>query len=226
MAVPASKASFLKNTTGGSFVAAKQGGTILGNTTTSVDRISKALPLKDNATVFKDGTLPKAKNNGLVGNRKALTSGTFAYKAAGKYVIATISTTLSGVANNSLLITARGDGTRSIAQFEHDFGAKLLTMWRTNRFSWLGVKRTGAKLGSRLNWTNAISGGGDASAKPATLSTQNMLDPATGSTAYHSDSAANPTRAIPGELVMKVDFVTLNISSGGDFFNYKAITGV
>ena len=42
----------------------------------------------------------------------------------------------------------------------------------------------------------------------------------------HSDSAANPTRAIPGELVMKVDFVTLSVASGGDFFNYKAITGV
>lgn len=225
MAVPTSKANYLKNTVGGAFSGAREGGTVLGNTTaTSV--ITKTLPLKDNATVFKDGTLPKAKNNGLVANQKALSSGTFAYDAVGNYVIATISSTLSGVANNSLLITSRGDGTRSIAQFEHDFGAKLLTMWRTNRFSWLGVKADGTKLGSRRNWTNAISGGGDASAAPPTLSAQNMLNPETGSTAYHSDSAANPTRAIPGELVMKVDFVTTSVASGGDFFDYKAITGV
>jgi hypothetical protein len=25
---------------------------------------------------------------------------------------------------------------------------------------------------------------------------------------------------------MKVDFVTLSVASGGDFFNYKAITGM
>ena len=41
-----------------------------------------------------------------------------------------------------------------------------------------------------------------------------------------ADSAAEPTRAVPGELVMKVDFVTLGVSSGGDFFDYKAITGM
>ena len=40
------------------------------------------------------------------------------------------------------------------------------------------------------------------------------------------DSAATPTRAIPGELVMKVDFVNLSVSTGGDFFDYKPITGM
>ena len=40
------------------------------------------------------------------------------------------------------------------------------------------------------------------------------------------DSAAQPTRALPGELVLKVDFVTLTVASGGDFFDYKPITGM
>jgi hypothetical protein len=52
-----------------------------------------------------------------------------------------------------------------------------------------------------------------------------MWDPVAGSASRRTDSAANPTRAIPGELVMKADFVTLT-TSGGDFFDYKAITGM
>ena len=53
-----------------------------------------------------------------------------------------------------------------------------------------------------------------------------MINPVGGANAYFSDSAANPTRAIPGELVMKVDFVTLTVANGGDFFDYKPITGM
>jgi len=53
-----------------------------------------------------------------------------------------------------------------------------------------------------------------------------MWNPVAGATASRSDSAANPTRAVPGELVMKVDFVTLTVASGGDFFDYKPITGM
>lgn len=221
MPVPTSKANYLKNTTGGAFVATTEGGTILGNTTTGTV-VTKALALKDNASEYTDGTLPKVKNNGLSGNQKAYTSGTFAYAASGNYVIAASSETLSGVANSSILITGRGDVTRSIAQFEHDFGATTTSLVRKNRFARAGYLNNGNKLQSRRLFLNAA---GTAAAAPTSLN-GNMLDPATGSTAYHSDSAANPTRAIPGELVMKVDFVTTNIASGGDFFNYKAITGM
>lgn len=226
MAVPSSN-SHLKNTTGGSFVAQGQGATILGNTTTGTT-VTKALALKDNASNFNDGTLPKVLNDGLSGNQKALSGGTFAYASAGNYVIAASSSTLSGVSNDSILITGRGDGTRSIAQFEHDFGAGTASLIRKNRFAKSGYLNSGAKLKSRRLFLNAA---GTAGAAPTALNSINsgyMLDPVAGSTSYsyHSDSAANPTRAIPGELVMKTDFVTLDVASGGDFFNYKAITGV
>jgi hypothetical protein len=39
------------------------------------------------------------------------------------------------------------------------------------------------------------------------------------------DDAARPTRAVPGELVMKIDFVNEGLS-GGNFFDYKPITGM
>ena len=226
MPVPTSKANYLKNTTGGAYTRTTEGGTILGNTTTSTDRITKALALKDNATEYTDGTLPKVKNNGLSHNRKAYTSGTFAYSEAGKYVIASSSATLSGVANTNILITSRGDNTRSIAQFEHDYGATTTSFIRSNRFARSGYLNNGNKLQSRRLFLNSA---GTAASKPTALNTFSngyMWDPVSDTKARHIDSAANPTRAVPGELVMKVDFVTLSVASGGDFFNYKAITGM
>ena len=66
----------------------------------------------------------------------------------------------------------------------------------------------------------------DTATAPAALN-ENMFDISDGdATDVAADSAAEPTRAVPGELVMKVDFVTLSVSSGGDFFDYKAITGM
>ena len=53
MAVPSSN-SHLRTTANGTFLAQTQGGTILGNTTTNTDQITKALALKDNATIFND----------------------------------------------------------------------------------------------------------------------------------------------------------------------------
>jgi len=226
MAVPSSN-SHLVNTVGGSYGGQTQGGTVLGNTSTVSGIITKAFPLIDTAVGEPLSTGPKALANGLVANQKIVSGGTFAYEAAGKYVIRTISDSLSGVASTAVLIPGSDTQRRPIAQFEHDFGAKLLTMWRGNRFSWLGIKADGTKLGTRYNWTTAItSGGGNIAASSIpTLSAQNMLNPVGGGSGYHTDSAANPTRAIPGELVIKTDFVTLNVSSGGDFFDYKPITG-
>jgi hypothetical protein len=225
MAVPSSN-SHLVNTVGGSYGGQTQGGTILGNSSTTSGVITKAFPLIDTATGEQAGTGPKALTTGLNGNQKVLSGGTFAYEAAGNYVIRTVSSAISGVSSTAVLIPGSDTNRRAIAQFEHDYGAKLLTMWRSNRFSWLGVKPDGTSLLSRRNWTSAITSGGNASAAPPTLSTQNMNSPQTGSTAVRSDVAANPTRAIPGKLVFKVDFVDLNYATGGDFFNYKPITGM
>lgn len=223
MAVPTSLSAYLRNTVGGAFVSQNQGGSILGNTTTSTDRITKSLPLKDNATEFINA-LPKEKANGLVSNQKALSGGTFAYAVAGKYTINTISDSISGVASDKILITSHATrATRPIARFMHDFGAGVASLIRANRFARAGFFNNGNKVSSRYLWLNAA---GTAVAKPSTLTATNMWDPVAGSTSANSDSAANPTRAVPGELVMKVDFVTLTVASGGDFFDYKAITGM
>ena len=223
MAVPGASSNYLRNTTGGSFSSTRQGGTILGNTTVG-SVISKALSLIDNAIEYPTSPLPVALDNGLVGAGKALSSGTFAYFEAGKYVIKTISDTISGVATNAVLSPAADNGDRrSINRFRHDFGVRLLTKWRANEFSWTGVLDDGTKIKSRLNWLNAA---GDAAEAPATLTDSDMWDPVAGATSPNSDSAANPTRAIPGELVMKADFVDLSVATGGDFFDYKPITGM
>ncbi len=225
MAVPSNNAAYLVNTTGGTYIDQTQGGTLLGNTFTNTDQITKALALKDNATEFKDGTKPKVLDNGLSANQKALTAGTFAYEEEGKYVIAASSDTLSGVSKTNILITGQGNDLNAIHQFLHSFGAKTVTALRAGRFSWTSTKRTGAAIGARINWLNIASGGMDSASAPDALN-EDMFDPVAGSTGRKTDSAANPTRAIPGELVMKVDFVTLTVASGGDFFDYKAITGM
>ena len=224
MPVPANDAAYLKNTTGGAFTAITEGGTVLGNTSTGTV-ITKALALKDNAAAWADGTLPRVLNDGLSGNQKAYSAGTFAYAAAGKYVIASSSATLSGVANTNILITGQGSQLDAIHQFRHDYGAKTMTLMRRNRFARCGwLNNADTKLSKRYLWLNAA---GTATATPDTLTTTNMWDIADGNASDRAaDSAANPTRAIPGELVMKVDFVTLTVASGGDFFDYKAITGM
>ena len=55
---------------------------------------------------------------------------------------------------------------------------------------------------------------------------EDFWDPAAGSTSANSDSAANPTRAVPGELILLNDFVDADISTSGNFFDYKSITGM
>ena len=213
----------LKNTAGGTFTAQTQGGTILGNTTTGTV-VTKALALKDNAVDFID-SLPKALDNGLAGAQKALSGGTFAYSVAGEYVIRTISATLSGVASTTMLIPSRAiASTPPIAKFRHDFGADTTSLIRANRFSRVGFLNNGNKLSSRRLWLNAA---GTAAAAPSTLTGGFMFDLADGNATNEAvDSAAEPTRAVPGELVLKVDFVTLTVASGGDFFDYKPITGM
>ena len=203
-----------------------QGGTILNNNSTSTDRITKAFEiLTAVADAADSNTLPSITASGVYNVHKPLTAGTFAYSAEGKYVIARSSDTLSGVANTKLLFMGAGQR-QAIHRFKHDFGAKLLTAWRQNQFSWLGTLDSGATITNmRTQWLNSA---GTAAASPDTLSTTNMRDPVADSTSANSDSAANPTRAVPGEFVMKVDFVTISIddANSGDFFDYKPITGM
>ena len=222
MAVPSGN-NDKRNTSGGAFTATTEGGTILGNMTTGTV-ITKALALKDNAVEWAQGTLPRILADGLSANQKILSGGTFAYSVAGQYIIRTISTTISGVSSNAMLIPDNAGPHYPIAQFQHDFGADVTSLMRANRFSRVGFFNNGNKISSRKLWLNAA---GTAVATPSTLTSTNMWDLADGNASDRAaDSAANPTRAIPGELVMKVDFVDLSIATGGDFFDYKAITGM
>lgn len=228
MAVPSG--NYLVNTTGGAFSDTTEGGTILGNTSTNT-AITKALALKDNAAEWARGTLPANSANGLVANDKPLSGGTFAYSAAGKYVIASSSDTLSGVSKTNILITGRGTDMAAIHQFQGKFGAKTVTAFRLNRFSWTHTKShspAGGTPSARYNWLDVATAGMSTPSAPAAFTGNDakMWDPVNDSFTNTSDSAANPTRAIPGELVMKVDFVTLAPATGGDFFDYSAITGM
>ena len=232
MAVPSNN-NHLKNTTGGAFTEQTEGGTLLGNDTTgsvitksfplltAVDDVSKVYGVVE--TAYPAGAYPA--NSGMYGTQKCLAGGTFAFQEAGKYVIRTISTELSGVASNAVLIPGSNSSNagNSIHQFIHDFGVRLLAKWRANEFSWTGNLDDGTPIKSRLNWLNAA---GDESEAPATATNLDPWNPEAGATGQKTDSAANPTRAIPGKLVMKVDFVTTDVSTGGDFFDYKPITGM
>lgn len=231
MAVPSSN-SQLVNTTGGAFTFAVEGGCILQNSAVTSGLgavITKALSLKDGVSLAADSnTLPRIiTGNGTYNAQKALSAGTFAYEAEGKYVIARQSTTLSGVAKTNLLFMGVGTSNQAILQFQHDYGAQVVTAFRANRFTWTHTTRTGAKMtDSRINWLNVASGGMDTATPPASLAGVVMWDPIAGAAVANSDKAANPTRAIPGELVMKVDFVDLTVATGGDFFDYSPITGM
>ena len=225
MAVPSSSRPSKVNTTGGAFTSQTQGGTLLGNGTVG-SVITKAFELLTAVDDNHRVPYPVASAySGMYGLQKALAGGTFAYQVAGKYIIRTVSTTISGVASTEVLIPGSNGSNvaDAVMRFKHDYGVRLLTKWRANEFSWTGVLDDGTPILSRLQWLNAS---GTAAEAPATLTNLNMWDPVAGSTAANSDSAANPTRAVPGELVMKVDFVTTNISTGGDFFDYKSITGM
>ena len=225
MAVPSG--NYLVNTTGGAFSDTTEGGTILGNTSTNT-AITKALALKDNAAEWARGTLPANSANGLVANDKPLSGGTFAYSAAGKYVIASSSDTLSGVSKTNILITGRGTDMAAIHQFQGKFGAKTVTAFRLNRFSWTHTKShspAGGTPSARHNWLDVATAGMSSPSVPASLN-ENMWSESAGAVAANPDNAASPTRALPGELVMKVDFVVTDKATGGDFFDYKAITGM
>lgn len=254
MAVPTSQSNYLRNTTGGAFLHAKQGGTILNNNSTTSYNvpsdlgdgiITKALELDDAADNNNLGTFdarPLALADGLQGNQ-AIAGSNFAYNAsspsltAPTWVLSRVSTTLAGVANSRLLFMGRSVlEADPIAQFRHAFGAMTVTAFRAGRFAITGTFTDGTSDLSRVNWLNAA---GNAVALPSTLSTTNMWAPlgwtseartGTGAAVALSDSAANPTRAIPGRLVLKNDFVTLGAynggNPGGDFLQYAAITGM
>ena len=239
MAVPGALTNYSVSTTDNTAASTnKEGGTILGNDNTG-DVITKAFELitatKDNYNAIGTGPITGNGTNAMVGAQKALSAGTFAYHVAGEYVIARASATLSGVAKTQLLTMGAGDQRPSIAQFYRQIGAKTLTAFRNNRFSWTSTKRDGTAILSRLNWLNVASGGMDTATAPDTLSGQQLraIGGATrngvAADADYTDAAANGyvgtadvdsgnglaladtgLRKVPGRLIIKSNFVNLN----------------
>lgn len=231
MAVPG-KRGHLRTTANGTFSKQNQGGVILGhNTSGSV--ITRAFSLVD---ALEDNGLsgynaePKLFDSGthIYNTKKILSGGEFAYNAAKNktWVISTIATSLAGVANTKLLFMAQGSLRKPILDFVHDYGVRVLTAWRANLFTWTGMMDNGNKIKSRRLWLNSSNRNTEGGAALTTLTTVNMFDLADGNASNKAvDSAATPTRAIPGEYVNKIDFVNKTIT-GGDFFNYGPITGM
>lgn len=232
MAVPR-KTGHLKNTSGGAFTKQTYGGVIMGVEGNS-SIITKDLSILDglsNNQLAGYNSLPRLLSGAgkLYNTAKILSGGDFAYNAAKArtFIISRITTSIAGVAKNNLLFMGAGSLRRPIMDFQHDFGAKLLTAWRANLFSWMGLLDNGNKIKSRRLWLNSSNRNASGGAAPASLKTSYMWDIADGNASNKAvDSAATPTRAVPGELVVKIDFVNKSISTSGDLLNYKPITGM
>ena len=247
MAVPGSTANYLRGTKNTAYSDQTQGGTILGNTETG-DAITNALALKDNSTDFGRIPYPVASTTAgsIAFNIKAQGSnGSFCWDggtAKGeRFTMMGYSTNLGNFANTAIQKTGADPsnmaGRRAIAQFMHDFGADTTSLIRANRFSYTGFFNNGTKISSRHMFMNAA---GTAIADPATLTGNLPWAPGgaarngSGAAASFTDVAANPTRSIPGRLVMQANFTndaterkpwTASTSGGSDFYVYKPITG-
>jgi hypothetical protein len=228
MAVP-TKFGAVRNTVGGAFTQQVIGGVVMGINTTSTI-LTEGMTLME-GVVLADGNaanaLPRERTStGIYRAAKIVSGGTFAYNAArnNTWIVAKMSTSIGGVSSDKLLFMGQGaTNGRSIAEFRHDIGVKMLTAWVNGRFSWTGKLADGSSKASRIMWLNAA---GTAVSAPSTLSTTFMRDLADGNaTDMAVDSATNPTRSIPGEFVLRADFVTAGLS-GGNFFDYKPITGM
>ena len=226
MATP-TKFGALRGTKNTAFSSQTVSAVSLGNITTTGSIMSSSLSLLDNPSSRMPNTGPREFSSGthIYMTKKALSSGTFAYNG-NTFVIARVSTTLSGVSKTNLVFMGVGAvNERAILEYKHNVGVKYLTAWKAGRITYTGKLADGTARGSRLIWLNAD---GTAVSAPSTLSTTYPFDIAAGTaTGVVNDTAARPTRAIPGRLVMLADFVKkTRATSSGNFYYYKAITGM
>ena len=244
MAVPGASANYLRNTTGGAFSAQTQGGTLLGNDKASVPAspVANLFPLRTNATEFPHAPYPVTGAATNPWGQKVISGSTggFAYQGVGEYQIMTISTKIAGDSSTKVLITGADSnlGRHAIHQFQHDYGADTMALMRANRYSRTGFLDDGTTRVGKRSANLWLDAAGNAYEVPATKSAGLPWAPGgsarngSGATAANTDAAANPTRAIPGRLVMKANFVageldpwTATTNGGSDFYVYKAITG-
>jgi hypothetical protein len=208
--VPSSN-NHLKNTAGGSYTAQRQGGTMVGlSSTTSV--ITKAIQVKDINQI--DQTIcpgPKELSGARTYNAaKILSGGTFAYnsnsRSGNTWLISRVATTLAGVSKTFLLFMGNSISGPKFPYFISDHYENTATLIRKNQFSRTGWNTDGTKIKKRTTWITDPTG-----AVPAT--------------ADFGTSTSIPTRAIPGELYILNNFVTYNPATSSNKYNYSAITG-
>ena len=127
------------------------------------------------------GTGPTENVHGVVAKY-----GTWAYQAAGEYMVRRMATTINGSADTVLQSGGSNHPRRSIHVRSDQIGAKLGTAHRAGYWRPTGIS------GQRNNWSVA-----------PTTADANYADN-TGSLSATSDDAARPTLAIPGEFVILV----------------------
>jgi hypothetical protein len=208
--VPSSN-NHLKNTAGGSYTAQRQGGTMVGlSSTTSV--ITKAIQVKDinqaDQTIYPG---PKELSGARTYNAaKILSDGTFAYnsnsRSGNTWLISRVATTLAGVSKTFLLFMGNSISGPKFPYFISDHYENTATLIRKNQFSRTGWNTDGTKIKKRTTWITDPTG-----AVPAT--------------ADFGTSTSIPTRAIPGELYILNNFVVYDPATSSNKYNYSAITG-
>lgn len=172
----------------------RDGGTVLRGGSNAAGVMTKSLSLAeiadDQGQSFGSKVVAKggAAEYDRVGVDKAVSGGTLAYQAgATEWVVkgGNVSTTLGGVANTTLIGAAAGpDPVRN----------NVATLETTRDYGDVDIDVLAAPA-SGISSYRTITGGGVE---------QSYIDPAAGDgTTNSSDSAANTTRAIPGEFVYR-----------------------
>lgn len=199
--------SHLKNTTGGSFTAQRQGGTLIGlSAATSI--ITKAILVKD-VNSLDTSIYPGPKEitgTSVYNTQKILSGGAFAYNAAKNktWVLSRISTTLAGVAQTFLQSMGNVIPSNSFPYYVARNWINNTTLVRKGQFSFTGWDSNGDKIKKRTTW---------------------ITNPTGTSGADFGTSTQLPTRAVPGELFILTNFVDYNPSTSSNYYNYPVITG-
>ena len=206
--VPSSN-SHLKNTTGGSYTAQRQGGTLIGlSTATSI--VTKAIQVKDvnqiDQTIYPG---PRELSGAKTYNTaKILSGGTFAYnsnsRSGNTWLISRVATTLAGVSKTFLLFMANTVTGPKYPYFIKDNYSNTSTLIRKNQFSRTGWNTDGTKIKKRTTW---------------------ITDPTGTAGADFGTSGSIPSRAVPGELYILTNFVDYNPATSSNRYTYSAITG-
>tara|TARA_R110002110_G_scaffold234140_9_gene450279 strand:+ start:1423 stop:2076 length:654 start_codon:yes stop_codon:yes gene_type:complete len=162
------------------------GGTFIdGGTASASPAISNRLGLG-----LKRDTGGTGPTENVHGNRAK--AGTWAYQAAGEYMVRRMATTINGTANDVLQSGGSNHPVRSIHVKSNQFGANLLTAHRAGYWR-PSANKDGLGTPQRSNWSTA-----------PTPANGNYGDPDTGALNATADDAARPTLAIPGEFVILI----------------------